>query len=74
MEKPEWVLHLVTPIKPTGELCITTDFTPLNKSVVPSRHLLPTPEELFLKMRGSSWLTKLDLVKGYHQLELHLDS
>ncbi len=74
VEKSEWVLRLVTPVKPTGELRITTDFTPLNKSVVPSRHPLPTPEELFLKTRGSSWFTKLDLVKGYHQIELHLDS
>ncbi len=74
VEKSEWVLHLVTPVKPTGELHITIDFMPLNKSVVPSRNLLPTPEELFLKTHGSSWFTKLDLVKGYHQIELHLDS
>ncbi len=36
VEKSEWVLHLVTLAKPNGELCITTDFMPLNKSVIQS--------------------------------------
>ncbi len=36
IEKSEWALHLVTPVKPMGEVCITTDFTPLNKFVMPS--------------------------------------
>ncbi len=74
VEKSEWVLRLVTPMKPNGELCITMDFTPLNKSVVPSCIPLPLPEELFLKTKGSSFYRKLDLIKGYHQIELHPDS
>ncbi len=74
VKKSEWALHLVTLIKPTVEVRITTDFTPLKKSVIPSRYLLPLPEENFQKTMGSSFFSKLDLVKGYHQIELHPDS
>ncbi len=74
VEKLEWVLHLVTPIKPMGEVHVTTDFTQLNKSVIPSHYPLPLPEEIFQKTRGSSFFSNLDLIKGYHQIELHPDS
>ncbi len=49
---------------PMGEVCVTTDFMPLNKSVILSRYMLPLPEEIFQKTRGSSVFFKLDLVKG----------
>ncbi len=50
------------------------DITPLNKSVIPSHFPLPLPEELFLQTKGSTVYSKLVLVKGYHQTELHPDS
>ncbi len=50
------------------------DFMPLNKSVVPSQFPLSVPKELFLWTKGSSFYMKLDLVKGYHQIELHPNS
>ncbi len=63
-----------TPMKLMGEVWVTTDFTPLNKSVIQNCYLLPLPEEIFQKTRGSSVFSKLDLVKGYHQIELHPES
>ncbi len=69
-EKSEWVLQMVMLMKPTGEIRITTDFSPLNKSVISSRFPLPVPEDLFQQTRGS----KLDLVKAFHNIELHPDS
>ncbi len=52
-----------------------TDFILLNKSVIPGRYPLPLPEEIFQKTRdSSSFFSKLDLIKGYHQIELHTDS
>ncbi len=74
VEKSEWALRLVTPMKPTGEVRVTTDFMPLNKSVILSRYPLPLPDKIFQKTRGSSDFSKLDLVKGYHQIELHPES
>ncbi len=61
-------------MKLTGEVWVTTDFSPLNKSVIPSCFPLPTPEDHCQQTHGSSWFSKLDLVKGYHQIELHPDS
>ncbi len=46
VEKSEWALQLVTPVKPTGELRVTTDFTPLNKCIIPSRWPLPLPSQV----------------------------
>ncbi len=51
-EKSEWALRMVMPMKPTGEVCITTDFWPLNQLVVPTWLPLPIPEDLFLQMKG----------------------
>ncbi len=74
VEKSKWVLQMAMPIKPTGKVPVTTDFIPLNKSVVHSRYPLPNPEEHFLKTRGCSWFMKIDLVKGHHQIKLHPSS
>ncbi len=61
-------------MKPTGEVWITTDFSLVNKSVIPSRFPLPVPEDLFQQTRGSKFFSKLDLVKAFHNIELHPDS
>ncbi len=73
-EKSEWALRMVKPIKPTGEVCTTIDFHLLNQSVVPMRFPLLIPEDLFLQTKGSCYFLKLDLIKGYHYIELHPDS
>ncbi len=61
-------------MKLTGDVQVMTDFTLLNQSVILSRYPLPLPEEIFQKTRGSSVFSRLDLAKGYHQIELHPDS
>ncbi len=73
-EKSEWMLCMVTPMKPTGEVCITTDFSLLNKSIIPFQLPLPVPEDLFQQTQGSKFFSKLDLVKAFHNIELHPDS
>ncbi len=73
-DKSEWGHIMVTPMKPDGTIWITMDFSPLNEYVVPTRYLLPLPDELFVKARGSKFFSKLDLVKAFHQIELHPDS
>ncbi len=60
-------------MKLTGEVRIT-DFRLLNQSMVPTRFPLPIPEDLFLQTKGSCYFSKLDLIKGYHNIELHPDS
>jgi hypothetical protein len=70
IDKSEWVHELVSVPKADGTLRITTDFKPLNKYVVPERHQLPNIQELFLKLRGMKYYTKLDLKKGYYHIML----
>ncbi len=61
-------------MKPGGSVRITTDFRPLNEYVVPTRYPLPLPDEIFQQALGSKFFSKLDLVKAFHQIELHPDS
>ncbi len=42
--------------------------------MVLTRFPLPIPEDLFLQTKGSHYFSKLDLIKGYHNIELHPDS
>ncbi len=42
--------------------------------MVPTQFPLPIPEDLFLQTKGSRYFSKLDLIKGYHNIELHPDS
>jgi transposase InsO family protein len=70
IDKSEWVHALVTVPKSDGTVRITTDLSPLNKYVVPERHQLPNIQELFLKLSGMKYYTKLDLKKGYYHIKL----
>ena len=41
-----------------------------NKAVKRERHLTPTMDDMILDSNGATVFSKLDLVAGYHQLEL----
>ena len=45
-----------------------------NKAIKRTRHIIPTIEELRYDVNGAVCFSKLDLAKGFHQLELHHDS
>ncbi len=57
-----------------GEVCITTDFTQLNKSVILSCYSLLRPEDILWRTKGGLFFLKLNLIKGFQQIELHPDS
>ena len=52
----------------TNRFCI--DFRRLNKVTVFDPEPIPNPQDLFAKLAGSKWYTKIDLTKGYWQLPL----
>ena len=46
------------------------DYRGLNKVSIPDHYQLPTPEEIFDELAGSTWFTTLDLRWGYHQVAI----
>jgi hypothetical protein len=47
-----------------------SDYRALNKVSVTDHYQLPTPEEIFDAIQGSTWFTTLDLRLGYHQVKI----
>ena len=45
-----------------------------NHAIKRARHVIPTIEDLRHDVNGAKVFSKLDLAKGFHQLELHEDS
>ena len=46
------------------------DYRALNKVSITDHYQLPTPEEIFDELDGSTWFTTLDLRWGYHQVAI----
>ena len=73
VEKSECAHAMVT-VGKDGGVRITSDLSPLNKYIIPDRYLLPRIEELFLKLRGMSHFSKIDLHEGCYYIELEDES
>lgn len=49
---------------------VCVDYRKLNELTVPDRYPIPKIDELIQDVQGSTVFTKLDLIKGYHQLKV----
>ena len=54
--------------KKDGSVRFCIDFRALNKVTVFDSEPIPNPEELFCRLAGAHYFTKIDLAKGYWQL------
>ena len=73
-EPTEWVSPAVIGNKPNGDIRCCVDTTEPNKAIKRVHHVIPTIDEIKYKVNGAEFFSKIDLNKGYHQLELDVPS
>jgi len=64
-------LHMVP--KPDGSWRPCGDYRRLNAVTVPDKYPLPNLQDLSANLHGNTIFSKLDLVKGYHQVPVNKD-
>ena len=65
----EWSFHGNK--KKTDEIRLCMDTRDANKTILRTRHVSPTLDELITELNGATMFSKIDLRSGYHQLVLH---
>ena len=56
--------------KSNGKLRICTDFRALNRITRFNAEPMPSSNEIFAKLKGCKYLSKLDFAMGYYQIPL----
>ena len=51
-----------------GSYRMCVEYCPLNKIMIKSRFLVPWIEDLFDKLQGSSYFSRIDLKSGFYQI------
>ncbi|XP_055919521.1 uncharacterized protein K02A2.6-like [Eupeodes corollae] len=75
IESSQWAAPIVVVKKPNGTLRICGDFKiTINPHLEIDRHPVPRIEELFQKLQGGRYFTKIDLSDAYLQIPLDKES
>ncbi|XP_053382713.1 uncharacterized protein K02A2.6-like [Mercenaria mercenaria] len=71
-----WVSNLVVAPKPKSpnDIRICVDMRKANLALKRERHVVPTVDDIIMELNGSTVFSKVDLYKGFHQLELSEES
>ncbi|KAJ9539497.1 hypothetical protein OSB04_032230 [Centaurea solstitialis] len=65
-----WGAPILFVKKKDGTLRMCIDYRELNKLTVKNRYPLPRIDDLFDKLQGAAWFSKIDLRSGYNQLKV----
>ena len=63
-----WVSPVVVAPTPSGDIRLCVDMRRANKSIVRERWPIPTVDEVFESLNGSTVFSKLELRCGFHQI------
>jgi hypothetical protein len=69
----EWASPIVPILKPDGEVRVTVDYRELNDLCQKDTFPIPRIDEIVEKLQGAKVYSKLDLTKGYYQVQIHPD-
>jgi len=69
-KETDWCAPLVPVLKPNGSVRLCVDYKKLNKAIKRQRFILPTPDGIYHKLKGSKIYSTLDAVSGYWQMPL----
>ena len=59
--------------KKDGSMRMCVDYRDLNRITVKNKYPLPRVDELFDRLQGAKYFSKIDLRSGYHQVRIHDD-
>lgn len=74
VEATDWVSAIVVNKKSNGKIRLCLDPKPLNKTLKPCHHPIPTIEDVLPDLANAKVFTKLDCKNGYWQVKLDEDS
>ena len=69
-----WLSPLVIVHKANGQIRVCLDSRAINTAIERERYPMNTVEDLIVDLNGAKYFSKIDLNKGYHQLELAEES
>ena len=56
--------------KKDGKLCMCIDYTALNKVTIKNNYPLPRIDNLFDRLAGAKYFSRIDLKPGYYQIPI----
>ncbi|GBG69879.1 hypothetical protein CBR_g4706 [Chara braunii] len=65
-----WGTPVLFARKADGTLCLYIDYRGLNRYTVKNSYPMPRSDELFDRLAGNRFFTKIDLHSGYHQIRV----